>query len=67
MLISARKETYKWRIWENILRKRKNETQETDTNKKTSGRETGEREDTEKRREGKLREILVTIEGRQEE
>lgn len=48
MLISARKETYKWGIRENILRKRKNETQETDTNKKTSGREAGEREETQK-------------------
>lgn len=35
MLISARKETYKWGIWENVLRKGRNEIQETDANKRT--------------------------------
>lgn len=66
MLISARKDTCKWGIQENILRKRKNEIQETDTSKKTSGRETGER-DREKRGEGRVREMFAAIEGRHKE
>lgn len=62
MLISARKATYKWGIWENILKKRKNEIQEMDTKMFW-----GKKRELGKRREEKVREIFVTTEGRQEE
>lgn len=62
MLISARKATYKRGIWENILKKRKNEIQEMDTKMFQ-----GKKRELGKRREEKVREIFVTTEGRQEE